>query len=106
MDGEAARLGEALREASGATGPGSRSRAMARSSASILGADGKTRHAPSRCFHLAAINRGVDLGEDREFALATRFTDDDVSEAIGILEPAPADLATEIQRRSIMSIER
>ena len=63
----------------------------------VLGADGETSHTLSRRFHLAAINRGVYFGQDGEFALATPFTDDDVSEAIEILGLALADLAPELE---------
>jgi glutamate-1-semialdehyde 2,1-aminomutase len=63
----------------------------------VLGADGTTSHTLTRRLQLAAINRGVYFGQDGEFALATPFTDDDVSEAIEILEQALADLVPELE---------
>ena len=98
MDAQAARLGAALAAASERTGvPLEISGDGSILGVHVIGDDGKTDHGLSRRFHLAAINRGVYFGQDGEFALATPFTDDDVSEAIELLEPALADLAAEIQ---------
>ena len=98
MDAQAARLGEALAAASERTGvPLEISGDGSILGVHVIGDDGKTDHGLSRRFHLAAINRGVYFGQDGEFALATPFTDDDVSEAIELLDAALADLAAEIQ---------
>ncbi len=98
IDGHAARIGQALADASRASGVGLDITGDGSVlGVHVLGADGKTSHALSRRFHLAAINRGVYFGQDGEFALATPFTDEDVDEAIGILGLALEDLAKEMQ---------
>jgi len=104
IDAQAARVGEALADASRATGVG----LEITGDGSILGVhvrdgDGKTSHALSRRFHLAAINRGVYFGQDGEFALATPFADEDVDEAIEILGLALEDLAKEMNTEGAAS---
>lgn len=97
MDAQAARLREALEASSRRrgvpleiTGDGSIL------GVHVIGSDGQASHFLSRRFHLAAINRGVYFGQDGEFALATPFTDDDISEAIESLDLALEDLAPEL----------
>jgi glutamate-1-semialdehyde 2,1-aminomutase len=98
MDAQAERLAAALAAASESAGvPLEISGDGSILGVHVIGDDGKTDHALSRRFHLAAINRGVYFGQDGEFALATPFTDDDVTEAIELLELALADLASEIE---------
>jgi hypothetical protein len=62
----------------------------------VLGPDGGPDQALTREFQMAAINRGVYIGQDGEIAMATPFTDDDVDEAIEGLEAAVADVAAEM----------
>jgi glutamate-1-semialdehyde 2,1-aminomutase len=98
MDAQARRIAEALGAASAEAGVP----LEISGDGSILGVhvvdeDGNTDHGLSRRFHLAAINRGVYFGQDGEFALATPFDDDGVSEAIELLELALGDLASEIE---------
>jgi glutamate-1-semialdehyde 2,1-aminomutase len=96
MDAHARRLGAGLAAASKATGvPLEITGDGSVLGVHVLGEDGGTSHQLSRRFHLAAINHGVYFGQDGEFALATPFSDEDVSEAIGRLELALADLASE-----------
>lgn len=98
MDVQAARLSEALAAASQRHGvPLEISGDGSILGVHVIGEDGKTDHRLSRRFHLAAINRGVYFGPDGEFALATPFTDADLTEAIELLELALADLASEIE---------
>jgi glutamate-1-semialdehyde 2,1-aminomutase len=98
MNAQGAHLREALERASTASGvPLEVTGEGSILGVHVLGADGTTSNPLTRRLQLAAINRGVYFGQDGEFALATPFTDDDVSEAIEILEQALNDLAPELE---------
>jgi glutamate-1-semialdehyde 2,1-aminomutase len=98
MNAQGTQLRNALNKASNATGvPLEVTGEGSILGVHVLGPDGTTSHTLTRRLQLAAINRGVYFGQDGEFALATPFTDDDVSEAVEILERALADLVPELE---------
>jgi hypothetical protein len=54
----------------------------------------------SRLFHLAAIRRGVLIGDGNEFALSSVVDDDVTTEAIDRLTAALDDVANELDAQN------
>lgn len=97
MDAQASRIHTALEAAAERTGvPLEVSGDGSVLGTCVLGPDRTPDQALTREWQMAAINHGIYIGQDGEIAMATPFTDDDVSEAILGLERAVDDVAAEL----------
>lgn len=97
MDAQAKRIDDGLVAAGERTGlPLETSGEGSILGVNVLDSDGNAALPLTRRFHMAAINRGVYIGQDGEMSMATPFTEDDVSEVVEQLELAAGDLAAEL----------
>ncbi len=99
MDAQASRIAGALESAATTAGlPLQTSGDASLLGAYIVDEAGEPDPRLTRVFQMAAINRGVYIGQDGEVALATPFTDADVDEAIERLGGAVEDMAAEFDQ--------
>ncbi len=101
MDAQAARIFAALEQGAAEVGIG----LDVTGDGSVIGlnvldAAGEPQDHLTRRLQMAAINHGVYIGQDGEIAMATPFTDDDVTEAIAGLHAGLADLSKELQEQA------